>query len=513
MSELALQDPGRSDRWLRRFLTRQQVGLHLLLMMEVSWLVPIFRATVSPNGGWSTPAVLGLLWAIALGSMYLTRLMERTGLPALARDGLQLLALMAMLGASLNWIILSDVGMSMGRMFSRWLQLVSVVLQHLALFLVVLLSVIYAWWRGSSGARISALAPAGVGFRFRLIVLLLAFEAGFARGQGVGRILEVLPITFGAGLLAMSISRAESIARSPGARKNPFGRGWAIGAALMVVTMVAGGIGLGYMLRSTMAFELARWFGAALISLLQVLLAPVLYVFFLAIYHLLRNVGLSQEQPLIRPEAIQGVQSWMREMQSQAGEQADWLVWINAHGDEIKFALLAGVLLLILAGVILAARSGGSRQQAQAADRGESLYSPEALLENLRSRLRVVGEALDPRRHIAGLRRRWVESVVRRIYTQFLNLAEKRGMARWDFETPLEFLGRLQASYPESEAPALVITQAYNEVRYGEFPDEAIDLTAVRSSWRDLRTRVMQGEPEGGQGMEAGAAASAEESK
>lgn len=511
MSESALRDRGGSGSWVQQLVSQHQVGLHFLLMMEVSWLVPVFRAAFSQPGTWSTLTVIAFLWAIALGSMYFNRLMDRFGLPGLARDGLQLLLLILLLGASVHWIILPVLGIGMGALLSDWLRLVSAVIQHLQLFLVVLLGVIYAWWRGASGARISALAPPGVGFRFRLIVLLLALEAGLASEQGVGRILEVLPITFGAALLAMSISRAESIARSPGARKNPFGRGWAIGTVLIVAAMVAGGIGLGYLLRLPVAYELARRLGGGLISLLQVLLAPIIYLFFLAIYHALRNVGLSQGRPLIRPEDMEEIQSWMQGLQEGVGEQAEWVIWINAHGDEIKFALLAGLFLLILAGVILAVRSGGARPEGEAADRGESLYSPEALVDNLRSRLRGMGEALDPRRYIAGLRRRWVESVVRRIYGRFLDLAEKRGFPRREFETPLEFLSRLRARYPESESSAMVITLAYNDVRYGEFSDEEIDLAAVRSNWRHLSTRVMQRGPLGEAETEDGAATDAQD--
>jgi hypothetical protein len=94
--------------------------------------------------------------------------------------------------------------------------------------------------------------------------------------------------------------------------------------------------------------------------------------------------------------------------------------------------------------------------------------------------------------------------VVRRIYGRFLRLAAACGVARRASETPLEFSTRLQLSYPESEGAALLLTQAYNKVRYGEFSDEEIDLTGVRGSWQHLRTQVMHKRAAPGNAEEAG---------
>lgn len=491
MSE-SLVDGGSERRsGLSRWVSQNELGIYMLLLLELSWVVPVFRATVSPVQAWGTSGTVALLMSIALLALYSNRWMERAGLPMPLQDLTQLVMLIGLLALSLQVIILSSLNLNLGALLAQPLRLVEFVIDRLALVVVVLMSVLYAWWRGGAAAGASPLSPQSVGFRFRLIVLLLAVEGVAQRGERVGPLLEILPLTFGASLLAMSISRAESIARGPGARRNPFGRGWAAGLAGLVLMTIAVGVGVGRLLGTPAAFDVARTLGRGIFALLQLLLAPVLYILFLTIYQALRNFNPGDDTPLLRPQDLDEMQGWMADLQRRTGAGAGWIAWIKEHGELLVFLLLGGILLIVVIGVVLLSRREGGRFGADREDEGESLYSRQGLIDDLLARLRRAGEVLDPRRLTEGLRKRWVESVVRRVYSQFLRLAASRGVGRWPSETPLEFSARLQLSYPESEAAALLITQAYNKVRYGEFSDEDIDLAGVRGSWQHLRAEVM----------------------
>ncbi len=505
MTGTAAESGTRQGGGLFRWATQHELGIYFALLMELSWVVPVFRTTMSPLRGWSTFGATALLAAIALLALYGNRWMAGAGLPAILRDVVQTMALLGLLAIAMQAIILSNLDTSLGVLFADPIRLVDLVIDRLVVVIVVLMGVVYAWWRGGAAAGASPLSPQGVGFRFRLIVLLLAIEGVFQRGGGVRPLLEILPLAFGAALLAMSISRAQSIARGPGARQNPFGRGWALGLAALVLLTIAAGALAGRVLGTSAAFDVARTFGKGLFALLQLVLAPVLFVLFLTIYQALRSFNPGDETQIPRPLDLNEVQDWMSELQRRTGADAGWIAWINAHGETLILLLLGAILLVVVVGVVLFARREGGRSGAEDSDEGESLFSRQALMDDLRNRLRRAGEALDPRRFAAGLRRRWLESVVRRIYARFLRLAAERGIERRPSETPLEFSSRLRLSYPDAQSAALLITQAYNKVRYGEFPDEVIDLQGVRSSWQHLRTEVMRKRAPDGAAEEAGA--------
>jgi hypothetical protein len=78
-------------------------------------------------------------------------------------------------------------------------------------------------------------------------------------------------------------------------------------------------------------------------------------------------------------------------------------------------------------------------------------------------------------------------SVVRRIYARLLSLGEDLGKGRAASETPLEYLENLQLLFPDHREQARTITRAYVHVRYGEFPEEGVDLDKVRESWATLK--------------------------
>lgn len=76
---------------------------------------------------------------------------------------------------------------------------------------------------------------------------------------------------------------------------------------------------------------------------------------------------------------------------------------------------------------------------------------------------------------------------IRRIYNQFLIKCKKDlNLIRKDAETPIEFCSRFSVEYPLLEPDVQLITNAYNLIRYGMFPETNQDLENVKVAWKNI---------------------------
>jgi hypothetical protein len=92
-----------------------------------------------------------------------------------------------------------------------------------------------------------------------------------------------------------------------------------------------------------------------------------------------------------------------------------------------------------------------------------------------------------------GLFRQWrAAASVRRTYRQMCRMAAAAGYPRLESETPYEYLPVLGRVWPEYPAESRLITEAYVRVRYGEAPETAEELEAIREAWRRLEQTTPQ---------------------
>ena len=80
------------------------------------------------------------------------------------------------------------------------------------------------------------------------------------------------------------------------------------------------------------------------------------------------------------------------------------------------------------------------------------------------------------------------QASIRRIYRLMCRAAAAAGYPRLEAETPNEYLPTLSQVWPENAAEARLITDAFIRVRYGELPETAEELEAIRAAWRRLET-------------------------
>jgi hypothetical protein len=78
-------------------------------------------------------------------------------------------------------------------------------------------------------------------------------------------------------------------------------------------------------------------------------------------------------------------------------------------------------------------------------------------------------------------------SSIRQIYRQLLSWAATQGYPRLAFQTPYEYLYRLEAALPESREPLEFITQSYVSARYGRYAPSEAELDQLKESWHQVK--------------------------
>jgi hypothetical protein len=86
---------------------------------------------------------------------------------------------------------------------------------------------------------------------------------------------------------------------------------------------------------------------------------------------------------------------------------------------------------------------------------------------------------------------------IRRIYASLVAFGGELGHPRGEEETPYEYLGTLEELFDGSELDVDLITDAYVNVHYGEFPEVNDQVERVRESWERLRKATQEDERDG----------------
>jgi hypothetical protein len=81
---------------------------------------------------------------------------------------------------------------------------------------------------------------------------------------------------------------------------------------------------------------------------------------------------------------------------------------------------------------------------------------------------------------------------IRRIYENMCRAAAAAGYPRLEAETPYEYTRTLARAWPDHTADSRLITEAFIRIRYGELPETAEELEAIRAAWRRLESAEPQ---------------------
>jgi hypothetical protein len=464
-----------------------ELGQCCLLLMETCWVVPWLRSLTPTLHRLSSPAAVTLLLAFALAALYLTRLIDRLALITPVRTTLLLVLLFAGIGLGLR-LILFPGGVGILDLIRRSLASLSSAFELIPNELIVIFVVIFAWRRGVVAGTAGLQGPGVTGLKLRLGALAFALFGLIYRSDGLAPLLEVLPVYFCGGLMAVALSRMDHVGRVRGGARAPFATGWLAALAAGIVLLSALGVLAGWGLRTEPAHWLAGLLGTMLLRLIELtllLLSPLVIGLALLLEQLSRLLpDLSLLYPL-----LQSLRDLLRGFQSlPSTTPAQPLGWLAPYATQLKTTVVVALVLVL---ALLAVRGAQrlSRAQRQRTDEEEARASVDA---NLLGELRRWGEqAWHGWARIAGIRQGrqlLAAAAIRRIYAQTLRLAEDLGQRRRSSETPREFLPTLQALFPGHAGEVDAITMAYERVRYGELPEDPEEVAHVRSCWGAVRS-------------------------
>lgn len=454
-------------------------------LMEISLLTPVFLVIL----GWARywPASLVALWLllVMLLPLNLIRLMGLWRLELGQQR--QVLIGGLIITILLGWrILLYNAGSLLD---FGWLRLFAdsfgeggnlLWTRDLSLFIVTA----FMWWRG---IRLAVRRPdiSNVGLRLRLgglilMPLVIWFGIGLLDSSIVGFVL----LFFLAALTAVSLVRAENIEQERSGTSATLSFRWFLvvfGAALAVV--LAGGLMgtfiSGDSIFSVMAALTPLWrslqFGATVAGHVLLKVANPALDLFGQLVEILSAV-------------LASMMSLVSEGLAQSGllqGPAEPLLIPTPTPDGVSAALdsraITGIIMLAVVGLIALGLARAFRQATFAVREGTSSRSIEQRDEEPGLGRRVL-ERL-------GVLRQWrAAASVRRIYRLMSRAAAAAGYPRLDAETPYEYLPTLAKLWPDHAADARLITEAYVRVRYGEAPETAEELEALRAAWRRLES-------------------------
>jgi len=349
--------------------------------------------------------------------------------------------------------------------------------------------VLFLWWRGISiGQR--NLTFQGVAFSFRLGVLLLVFSAALLSTSVAYDSTTFIVLFFFFSLLAVALARVEEVNQAKGGVGAPFNLAWLaiLLGSIAVVLVAAWLISRVY---SIEGFSQAlRWLWPVFDPLLRV----VEYVIFLLLRLLspllLWLARIFQGVFDVLARNIEGLESFRpsppKDFPSTEPTRLPRLLV-----DALRYICLgvtaAGVLVILA----LALRRRLDKQR-RGEEIRESLWSSEVFAEGVLGSLRSGWDRL---KDLAGLVGRFGPGLrlyaavsIRKIYANMARLAATLGFPRQPAQTPYEYLPALGLAFPDCQAEATAITEAYVKVHYGEVPESIGDLQLIREYWQQIQS-------------------------
>jgi Domain of unknown function (DUF4129) len=465
-----------AERWSDLFNPRHELVLLASAGLEICWAYGFFALALAAMGHAERGVSVFTFAALVIAGIYGARFTLNSDLPLRRKQavGVGLAALSIMLAIrltlfanygvfDLGWI--GQIPAAAANMF--------IAFSPIAL---LLLMGIYAWWRGLSLAQASFDFD-GVGFRFRLGVLMIALQA--LVNTWVGRIDMggLLTAFFFFGLLAVALARQEDLGRSEANVALPLKGPWLgilTGSVLLVLGMAA-----------LLALVLTPQGIRAILDLfrpLEPLVVVVLYAILIVVSFLVEiiyNLLAAILQRLINPNAPPQPLILLPRPPPAILQQPDQLNALAAYFDPLR--IICAVVLV--GGILLAMALSLNNMQRRARLRGnESRESvPVSIdlnaLRRLRDWLRKPEQAADDS-DVAS---------IKRIYANLLKLAARRGFPRRAAETPYEFMRDLRETLPSALDEERAITDAYVRVHYGEHAPAADELAKVREAWQKVR--------------------------
>jgi hypothetical protein len=475
--------------WFRDIHWRREVILIAQAIAETCLISPWLMLFLSVGHPVPSESVAGACLAVILGTLYLSRSMEALDVSVWIQRGLVLGIIVGLSVWALRTLTFRGVTWE-GRDWRYILLDVNTWVNFVPNIVIVVLSVAWLCWRG---LRLAGLPPtvwrAAMGFHIGVLVLALFAVVGSPRD-----VLTYIPAFFFSQLLAVALTRVETISYASGGRRLRSSGWWlaVLVGTTGIVTLVAGVV-------SAVVLRLSP-------GVLFFWLVPFIVLITLPLFVItLPFLGLIQQFLKVLLSATLSVINELMTLAQQIENAVRRMVpfgpppFIHTVLRVIGYGIVVLVVLLVMVVVILVVRMVGGRRAAHEGEEGEqheSIWSSQDLLRKLQARLR---DRLARLKNLAGIVERFGAGglftawTIRRIYAQTVRLAASHGYPRPASRTPYEHLATLYQAFPGCKADLGQITEAYVGVHYGELPEHPDALAQIRAAFERVKVMGKQG--------------------
>ncbi len=487
MKHMNTVTPATKDTWLGRLNLWSELAFLALLVMELCWVTPWFRAlapTARANPLWRS---FGGLAALLAGAVLLARLLNGLNIKMRLRQGALVLFLLGSLLAAFQYFIYSQrlqagqVGA--GTLLNVPLSSISQVGTLVPEEFIVAAFVLLLTWRGYYLAREFAGSISIFGELRLGVIMWSAFGLIITRvtGQTPGNLLYVF---LAAVLIGLVSGRVAGLARLRGGTRNTFNRQWLGGIGGATALIVAGAAGLAALVIRQME------------ALLQFIRHTVYIVFAILSIPFLILLGLVEPSIDAIQRAIPTLTPAPASLLPTVAEQAAMPENIVESMDPLaaliaflKPVLIWGSLAMVALFILMRFSRWTNRPEAESADERQSILTG-SFLDWLKAALRgqLAGAArslaqigkLQPRQqHLAA-------EHIRQVYAHLLELTAQLGQPRPEAQTPLEFLPAMQMLFAERPDDLRLVTDSYLKVRYGSLPETIQEIQQVDQAWERI---------------------------
>lgn len=454
--------------------------------MEICWFTPFFLLVFPPARLHPPIGTAFLLGGILLAFYAWSRVAEHFQIGLGMERLVMLLALPVLILFGWRLYLHPDLGL-----FDwRWIPAAgyAMVARGAGGYWVIMATVLFLWWRALALSR-RDFSFNSVAFAFRQDILLLTVGT-LLLSLVVGRqVMAFIVPFFCFSLTAVALTRLEEVGQVRGYVGQLFDLYWlaVLGGSLLLVLVVGAGL-----------VKLASPEG---IAWMQRLWSPIGNALIAAITWVLA-ILLTPFTPLLERLAELMAQGWQELLQGPLGQIAQNLQGqiVLPEGSDFATELVAMIFMmlrLVCGATILIALLGGglwllNRERRRLNEQAETHEDIDAglgaalaaLLRNARTRLSAAA-AMVRQFGVGGDLMAAIS--VRNIYTNTCRLAKGRGFPRDKACTPYEYLAVLQLAFPEAQAEAAAITEAYVAVHYGELPASREQMEALREGYDRLK--------------------------
>lgn len=296
--------------------------------------------------------------------------------------------------------------------------------------------------------------------RLSVGVLLISIVVGVTMRNNLGSALLFFTSYLLLGLIGLNASRINGLVYIFGGRLPAFKPSYAVTTIVFSLVLIFLAVSFGWLSSTFLANALLQIVIYGLYAILfgtLLVMSPILLIIMWIIRMLLENKSLELPEEEIQPAA-----DFLQDMTQETVNNLSWLKDLLSYG---RVALILAVLAILVISTILLVRK--RRQNAELAAQIDDNRSASV------SRVPLFGALLDRLPQLINLRGMLQTVRIRRAYAKLLNISTRLGKPRDRALTPAEFLPQLEELFPGNVPELRLITDAYNQIRYGEIPEDS----------------------------------------